>query len=201
MDMDSTLINEEGIDLLAELAGVGEKVTNLTTSAMAGKVDFYSSLRDRVRLLTGHSASLIDKVRESLTFTEGALDLISELKSRAFHIGVVSGGFHEIIDDLLAPLNLDFVRANRFAIRSGFFTGEVLEPIIGPFEKASSLKEFAVSCGVDLSETIAVGDGANDREMIAASGLGVAFCAKPSLNDVADQRIEDRDLRLLLKFL
>lgn len=198
MDMDSTLINEEGIDLLAHFADLGEEVASLTDAAMAGELDFYTSLRRRVALFEGQSIDLLDRVRDSLSLTEGAKDLISTLRQRGWRIGVVSGGFHEIIDSFLEPLELDFVRANRFLTRAGHLTGFVHEPIIGPIEKATALSEFAAKCEIPLSATVAIGDGANDREMLKRAGLGVAFCAKPALKEEADLILDQRDLRLLL---
>lgn len=198
MDMDSTLINEEGIDLLAQVSGVGEAVAALTDAAMHGKQDFYTSLRARTKLLAGQSIRRCREVRARLTFTDGAEELIRELKSRGWRIGVVSGGFHEIIDPLLEPLELDLIRANRFVISGDFLTGEVQEPIIGPLEKATTLKEFAKFFNISIDQCVAMGDGANDREMVMTAGVGVAFCAKPALKEVADIAIEERDLRILL---
>ena len=201
MDMDSTLINEEGIDLLAHLSGVGEAVAAMTESAMAGNLDFYASLRKRVRLLAGQPHHRCNEVRSMLTLTNGAQELISELKREGWRIGVVSGGFHEIIDDFLAPLELDFVRANRFLLSEDRLTGDLQLPIIGPAEKAIALTEFAAAYGIPLQETVAMGDGANDREMIVTAGLGVAFCAKPALQEVADVVITERNLSQLLHHL
>ncbi len=198
MDMDSTLINEEGIDLLAQVSGVGEAVAALTDAAMHGKQDFYTSLRARTNFLAGQSIQRFREVRARLTFTDGAEELIRELKSRGWRIGVVSGGFHEIIDPLLEPLELDLIRANRFVISGDLLTGEVQEPIIGPLEKATTLKEFAKVFNIPIDQCVAIGDGANDREMVMTAGVGVAFCAKPALKEVADIAIEERDLRILL---
>lgn len=198
MDMDSTLINEEGIDLLAQVSGVGEAVAALTDAAMHGNQDFYTSLRARTKLLAGQSIQRFREVRARLTFTNGAEELIRELKSRGWRIGVVSGGFHEIIDPLLEPLELDLIRANRFVISGDLLTGEVQEPIIGPLEKATTLKEFAKVFNIPIDQCVAIGDGANDREMVMTAGVGVAFCAKPALKEVADIAIEERDLRILL---
>ncbi len=199
MDMDSTLINEEGIDLLAERAGVGEQVELLTREAMAGKLDFKDSLQRRTALLGGQPSALLQDVSKSLTFTNGALELISTLHSHGWRIGVVSGGFHQIIDPILDSLNLDFVRANNLEVIAGTLSGAVHEPIIGPLEKALALEEFAAMHGVALSETVAIGDGANDRDMLTRAGLGVAFCAKAALKECADLIIDQRDLRILLE--
>ena len=198
MDMDSTLINEEGIDLLAGFADIGEQVKNLTTAAMQGQMDFATSLRARVELLSGKSTRFLDQVTASLSFTEGAVETIEDLKNRGWMVGVVSGGFHDVIDAFLEPLDLDFVRANRFRTLHDRIEG-VLAPIIGPQEKAMALSEFAASFGIPLSETVAVGDGANDIPMIEAAGLGIAFCAKPALKEVADLCIDERDFRRVLE--
>lgn len=199
--MDSTLINEEAIDLLAELSGVGEEVAAITERAMAGELDFHSALRNRVSLLAGQEISILDRVRDRLTFTAGLGDLLAGLRSMNIRIGVVSGGFHEIIDPLLDGLGLDFVRANRFQISSGKLSGLVADPIIGADEKAGALRDFAERFAIPLSHTIAVGDGANDREMLRISGLGISFCGKPALQEVADVIIEERDLSLILKYI
>lgn len=201
MDMDSTLINEEGIDLLAERAGVGEEVERLTNEAMAGKMDFKASLRERVSLLKGKPLAIVEQVTQSLSLTQGASELITTLRSKGWKIGVVSGGFHEIIDPFLAPLNLDFVRANRFESLDGILTGNVQDPIVGPEEKAIALEDFASLFGVELRETVAVGDGANDREMLKKAELGIAFCAKEALKEVANVIIDERDLKKLLDYL
>lgn len=198
MDMDSTLINEEGIDLLAEEAAIGAEISALTSEAMSGRMDFYESLERRVSLLAGHSAGLLARVRERLTLTLGAEELITALKARGWAVGVVSGGFHEIIDEFLTPLRLDFVRANRFEIRDGVLTGLLQQPVIGPKEKAEALTEFASHHEVPNSVTVALGDGANDRLMLEAAGLGIAFCAKAALKEVADVSIDRRDLSLVL---
>lgn len=199
--MDSTLINEEAIDLLAELSGVGNQVAAITERAMAGELDFHAALRSRVALLAHQEISVLDRVRERLTFTPGLEELLAGLKSKGMRFGVVSGGFHEIIDPLLVDLDLDFVRANRFEISDGQLSGAVADPIIGAEEKAQALKDFAVQFSIPLQETIAVGDGANDREMLRLSGLGISFCGKPALQEVADVNIEYRDLSLILDYV
>jgi phosphoserine phosphatase len=201
MDMDSTLINEEGIDLLAAEAGLGETVANITAAAMSGNRNFYESLTDRVTLLSGQPEMLFDQVRRSLTFTPGALELIRSLQDQDWVIGVVSGGFHDIIDPFLEPLQLNLVRANRFEIHDERLTGQVIPPIIGPREKAQTLNELAAKFSIPTERCVAIGDGANDREMIQAAGIGIAFCAKPALEELADHSIQARDLSLVLDLL
>ena len=198
MDMDSTLINEEGIDLLAEEAEIGGEVAALTSEAMAGRLDFYQSLERRVQLLSGRPETLIGRVQRRLTLTHGAEILVSTLKAHGWVIGVVSGGFHDIIDDFLSPLQLDFIRANRFHIVNGALSGHLQQPVIGPREKTKTLIEFASRHEVAISNTVAIGDGANDRLMLEAAGLGIAFCAKQALKEVADISIDERDLSLVL---
>lgn len=170
----------------------------MTDPAMAGQMDFYSSLRARVKLLSGQPERTLDLVRSSLTLTEGATSLIETLKTRDWRIGVVSGGFHEIIDTFLEPLELDFIKANRFEIQNGILTGEVIDPVIGPQEKAEALRTFATNFDVPLEATVAIGDGANDAHMLKLAGLGVAFCAKPALREVSDLQINQRNLVQLL---
>lgn len=199
--MDSTLINEEAIDLLAESAGVGPEVSKITERAMAGELDFHAALENRVELLAGQDVAILEDVRRRLSFTPGLRKLMVGLQMRSIRFGVVSGGFHEIIDPLLDDLSLDFVRANRFRIASGKLTGEVSHPIIGAEEKARALEDFAESFAIPLTETIAVGDGANDREMLKRAGLGISFCGKPALKEIADVNIEERDLSLILGYI
>lgn len=201
MDMDSTLINEEGIDLLAHYAGIGEEVTAMTSAAMAGERDFYSALTDRVSLFDGMPEDLLNRVRSSLSLTPGALQLIEKLREENWLIGVVSGGFHEIIDEFLEPLSLDFIKANRFEIANGKFTGKVIPPMIGPNEKVATLIDYASRFSIPLNRCVAIGDGANDRQMVQEAGIGIAFCAKPALREVAKHVIDHRDLSLVLEII
>ena len=201
MDMDSTLINEEGIDLLAERLGVGKRVAEMTATAMAGKSDFYSSLQARVSLLQDHPTEILATVTASLSLTKGGPELIRSLQDRGWMVAVVSGGFHEIIDDFLSPLHLDLIRANRFDIQNGRFTGKVITPIIGPKEKAETLIELSQAHQIPKSRCIAIGDGANDREMLQVAGIGIAFCAKDALKRSAQIVIDERDLALVLEHI
>jgi len=186
MDVDSTLIQEEVIDLLAARAGCADEVAKITESAMRGELDFAASLRERVALLAGLDASVLDAVRASLRLTPGARTLIRTLKRLGYKCGIVSGGFTAVIEPLAASLGIDYVAANTLEVADGKLTGRVLEPVIDREGKTEALRRFARAAGVPLSQTVAVGDGANDLGMIAAAGLGVAFNAKPMVRDAAD---------------
>ena len=200
LDVDSTLIDQEVIDELAKIAGLGDQVSEITSRAMAGELDFENALRQRVRLLKGHSKEILTQVRAKITLTHGAEELISTLHSLGVKVGIVSGGFEEVIAPLAGELTLDFFRANRLAIDNGVLTGEVSGRIIGRHEKAEALRDFAKDSGVDISQTVAVGDGANDIEMIKSAGLGIAFCAKAVLRSEASVAIDVRDLRQVLDY-
>jgi len=200
LDVDSTLIDQEVIDELAKIAGLGDQVSEITSRAMAGELDFENALRQRVRLLKGHSKEILTQVRAKITLTHGAEELISTLHSLGVKVGIVSGGFEEVIAPLAEELKLDFFRANRLAIDMGVLTGEVSGRIIGRDEKAEALRDFAKDSGVDISQTVAVGDGANDIEMIKSAGLGIAFCAKAVLRSEASVAIDVRDLRQVLDY-
>jgi phosphoserine phosphatase len=186
MDVDSTLIQEEVINLLAARAGCADGVAKITESAMRGELDFAASLRERAALLAGLDASVLDAVRASLRLTPGARTLIRTLKRLGYKCGIVSGGFTAVIEPLAASLGIDYVAANTLEVADGKLTGRVLEPIIDREGKTEALRTFARAAGVPLSQTVAVGDGANDLGMIAAAGLGVAFNAKPMVRDAAD---------------
>jgi len=186
MDVDSTLIQEEVIDLLAARAGCADEVAKITESAMRGELDFAASLRERTALLAGLDASVLDAVRASLRLTPGARTLIRTLKRLGYKCGIVSGGFTAVIEPLAASLGIDYAAANTLEVADGKLTGRVLEPIIDREGKTEALRRFARAAGVPLSQTVAVGDGANDLGMIAAAGLGIAFNAKPMVRDAAD---------------
>ena len=201
LDVDSTLINEEVIDLLAAQAGVSKEVTQITSSAMAGELDFSESLVKRVSLLAGLSITAIAQVQKKITLTNGAADLITALQSRGDIVAVVSGGFTEIISPLLATLKISKFKANSLEIIEGQLTGKVNGEIVDRRAKAEFLKELVALSGIPLSDTVAIGDGANDIDMIQSAGIGVAFCAKPALVNVADRVINTRDLREVLKVI
>ena len=201
LDVDSTLINEEVIDLLAAQAGVSKEVSQITSSAMAGELDFSESLVKRVSLLAGLSITAIAQVQKKITLTNGAADLITALQSRGDIVAVVSGGFTEIISPLLATLKISRFKANSLEIIEGKLTGKVNGEIVDRRAKAEFLKELVALSGIPLSNTVAIGDGANDIDMIQSAGIGVAFCAKPALVNVADRVINTRDLREVLKVI
>jgi len=186
MDVDSTLIQDEVIDLLAARAGCAAEVAKLTESAMRGEQDFASSLRERVALLAGLEAGVLDEVRGELRLTTGARTLIGTLGGLGYKFGIVSGGFVQVIEPLAAELGIGYVAANVLEIADGKLTGRLNGPVIDRAGKADALRRFAADAGVPLSQTVAIGDGANDLDMIAAAGLGVAFNAKPVVRDAAD---------------
>ncbi|MEG3311691.1 phosphoserine phosphatase SerB [Streptococcus sp. SS-4456] len=201
MDVDSTLIMEEGIDLLGEEAGVGEQVADITERAMRGELDFEEALRERVALLKGLPVSVFDRIIEKIHFTPGAAELVAELKARGFKVAVVSGGFHETVDRLAERLELDYVRANRLEVVDGFLTGQVLGDIVTKDTKKACLEAWAAENGLALSQTIAMGDGANDLPMIQRAGIGVAFCAKPIVQEQAPYQINEKNLYKLIEIL
>src|SRR6201994_4651567 len=186
MDVDSTLIQDEVIDLLADRAGCAAEVAKVTEATMRGELDFEASLRERVALLAGLSEDVLDGVRDALRLTPGAETLIRTLKRLGYRFGIVSGGFTQIIDPLAAELGIDYVAANVLEIVDGKLAGRGAGPVIDRAGKAAALRRFADQAGVPLSQTVAVGDGANDLDMIAAAGLGIAFNAKPVVRDAAD---------------
>ena len=201
MDVDGTLVLQEGIDLLAQEAGVGEKVAEITAQAMNGELDFATSLEARVALLKGLETSIFPKILEQMEVTPGAETLITELHQRGYKVGLVSGGFHEVIDPIARSLGIDLVLANRLEASDGRLTGKVLGGIITPERKKESLLTWAKENHVPRSQTIAMGDGANDLPMIETAGIGIAFMAKPIVAERAPYRIETRDLRLVLEIL
>jgi phosphoserine phosphatase len=185
-DVDSTLIQGEVIEMLAARAGAGAKVAQITEAAMRGELDFAESLRERVATLAGLDASVVDEVADQLELTAGARTTLRTLRRLGFHCGVVSGGFRQVIEPLAHELMLDYVAANELEIVDGKLTGRVVGQIIDRPGKAKALRDFAHQAGVPMEQTVAVGDGANDIDMLAAAGLGVAFNAKPALREVAD---------------
>lgn len=193
-DVDSTFLTQEVIELVAEHAGVRDQVEEITTAAMRGELDFAQSLRARVALLEGLDESVLAAVRGVLIPTPGALELVRRAKAAGWVTALVSGGFHEVIDELAAEIGIDHVRANRFEITGGRFTGRVSGPIIDGTAKRRALEEFAAQHQVPTARIIALGDGANDREMLEAAGTGIAFRAKPALREIADVEIDGESL-------
>jgi len=189
MDVDSTLIQDEVIDLLAARAGCADEVAKVTAAAMRGDLDFTTSLRERVALLAGLDAGVLDEVRGDLRLTAGARTLIETLGGLGYKFGIVSGGFVQVIEPLAAELGIGYVAANVLEISGGKLTGQLSGPVIDRAGKAAALRGFAADAGVPLSQTVAIGDGANDLDMIAAAGLGVAFNAKPVVRDAADTSV------------
>ncbi len=186
MDVDSTLIRDEVIELLAARHGCEAEVRDITERAMRGELDFEQSLRERVRLLAGLPVEAVDAVRAEIRLTPGARTLVETLKDLGLSIGVVSGGFIEIVGPLAADLGITYAHANRLDAADGRLTGGLVGPVVDRAAKAAKLREWAGLERLPLTRTVAIGDGANDLDMLAASGLGIAFNAKPSVRASAD---------------
>jgi phosphoserine phosphatase len=201
MDVDSTLLQDEAIDVLAARAGCAAQVREVTAAAMRGELDFAESLHLRVGLLAGLDASVIDEVAGSLLLAPGARTLIRTLKRLGYRCGIVSGGFTQLTDWLSIELGLDFAEANTLEIADGKLTGRVIGQVIDRAGKERALRRFAATVGVPLSQTVAVGDGANDLDMISAAGLGIAFNAKPAVRDAADTSLSVPHLDAILYLL
>src|SRR5690606_36551587 len=189
MDVDSTLIQGEVIELLAAHAGCAEEVEKITAAAMRGELDFEASLRERVALLAGLPESVFDRVREQVVLTPGARTLVRTLKRLDYRFAIVSGGFTQITDSLKAELGIDYAAANTLEVVDGKLAGRPVGEIVDRPGKARALERFAAEAGVPISQTIAIGDGANDLDMIAKAGLGIAFNAKPVVREAADTAV------------
>ena len=198
LDMDSTLIEQEVINLLGQAAGKSSEIEAITDKAMAGDLDFKTALIERVSLLKGLDHNILNQVRDQITLTKGAKKLVDELHQQGHKVGVVSGGFIEVIEPILKSLEIDFYRANKLKIQDGVLTGEIDGPLIDSHAKRMALEEFANQEQVRLEQTVAIGDGANDLEMIKAAGLGIAFNAKPKVAAAADTTISNQDLSTVL---
>lgn len=201
LDVDSTFIQQEAIELLAAKAGVLEEVARITQAAMRGELDFSESLIARVALLEGLSEDSIMQVQSEITLTDGAVELVELLHSKGHCISLVSGGFTNILQPLVDQLKIDFYRANTLEIVDDRLTGKVLGPIVDRAAKAQALREFAQVCSVELSNTVAIGDGANDLDMMAIAGISIAFNAKPIVQAAADYSITEPSLRTVASLM
>ena len=199
LDCDSTTIQEEVIELIAEAAGTRELVAEVTERAMRGELDFAASLIERVATLAGTPDSVFADVYAQVTLSPGIRELISEVHARGGKVGVVSGGFHEVLDSIAEDLGLDFWLANRLEVHDGALTGRTIGPIVDAAAKANALREWAEATATPLTATVAIGDGANDLEMMAIAEVGVAYNAKPIVIEQADVSIEN-DLALAISF-
>jgi len=189
MDVDSTLISQEVIELLGAKAGVVDQVKAITDRAMAGEIDFEESLRERVGLLKGLPESVLTEVRGEISLTPGAKTLVTTLQKLGHTVAVVSGGFIDVIEPLLQSLDIVHYRANTLEINQGVLTGGLVGPIVDRAAKAQALRDFAAIEKVEIEQTVAIGDGANDLDMIALAGLGIAFNAKPAVRAAADSAL------------
>ena len=199
--MDSTLIQNEGIDELAREMGVYKQVAELTEQAMQGKLPFKESLPLRLKLLKGLTQAQIDAVKSRIKLTKGARELIQTLKKQGHLTAIISGGFDVLALPLQKELQIDFLAINQLKLKNGVFDGNCLEPIIDTQAKADSLIHFAKNAGIDLENTVAIGDGSNDAQMLKASGFGIAFCAKPKLKPFAKLCIDSPDLSEIIRLL
>jgi phosphoserine phosphatase len=201
MDVDSTLIQQEVIDLLADYAGVMPEVKEITEQAMAGKMDFKQSLTKRVGLLEGLSDEIFEWLKPQIELTPGVQELIAAVHRLDGKIGAVSGGFSQVLQPLAQEIGLDYWMANSLEVIDGKLTGSMVGPIIDAEAKATALKSWATESGIALEQTIAIGDGANDIQMLQCAGYAVAFRPKPVLKQYADLVIEENSLLSLIEKL
>lgn len=200
-DVDSTLIEQEAIELLAGFSTSAELVQQITERAMRGEIDFNQSLIERVGTLQGLPDSVLSQVSQELRLTSGARELVAAIHTRGGKAAAVSGGFIQLLDPIRQELRLDFAAANTLGVKNGLLTGSLEGAIVNRQAKADYLLGWADELGLDLSSTIAIGDGANDLGMMAVAGLSVAFCAKPIVNQQADVVLAQRDLAQLISIL
>jgi phosphoserine phosphatase len=194
LDVDSTFIQQEAIELLAAKAGVLTEVSKITDAAMRGELDFAQSLLARVQLLKGLPETVFDQVRDEITLTDGASDLVKLLHGQGHVVSLVSGGFVNIMQPIVDELKIDYFKANTLEVVDGLLTGQVLGSIVDRAAKAQALTEFALDAQVDMENTVAIGDGANDLDMMALAGLSIAFNAKPVVIQAADLSITEPTL-------
>ncbi|WP_061962004.1 phosphoserine phosphatase SerB [Demequina flava] len=194
LDVDSTLITSEVIEMIAARAGTEPEVAAVTEAAMRGEIDFGESLRQRVATLEGVPDTVFAEVLDEVQFTPGAHELISTLQARGWTAALVSGGFEEVVGPLAEKIGISLYRANRLEVADGKLTGRTLGPVIDRAAKATALREYAAQVGVDPAHAVAVGDGANDLDMMAAAGLGIAFNAKPVVQSQADAAVNEPSL-------
>jgi phosphoserine phosphatase len=195
LDVDSTFIEQEAIELLAAKAGVLDEVARITDAAMRGELDFAQSLVARVALLRGLSEDAIGQVQEEIRLTDGAAELVALLHEKGHCVSLVSGGFNNILQSIVDELKIDFYKANTLEVIDGKLTGKVVGAIVDRAAKAEALKDFAQRCSVDLINTVAIGDGANDLDMMQIAGISIAFNAKPIVEAAADYSIKEPSLR------
>ena len=189
MDVDSTLVQGEVIEMLAERAGCLDRVREVTEAAMRGELDFETSLRERVALLAGLDASALDGVYDALELAPGARTLVRTLKRLGYRFAIVSGGFTQVTERIAADLGIDFAAANELEVVEGRLTGRIVGAVVDRAGKADALRRFAAAAGVSEAATVAIGDGANDLDMLSAAGLGIAFNAKPVVQQAADTAV------------
>ena len=201
LDVDSTFIQQEAIELLAAKAGVLDRVAAITESAMRGELDFEQSLRTRVGLLKGLPESAITEVQNEIRLTDGAHDLVNTLHAKGHSVALVSGGFINIIKPMIESLSIRHYKANTLEIVGGVLTGELVGPIIDRAAKGAALLEFAKVSGVEIKNTVAIGDGANDLDMMALAGLSIAFNAKPIVVQAADFAINEPSLSSVVELI
>jgi phosphoserine phosphatase len=194
LDVDSTLIQQEVIELLANRVGVMPEVKKITDLAMAGHLDFEQSLVQRVSLLKGLSTDVFTQVRQEIQFTPGAKELVAAVHSLGGKVGAVSGGFSQVLDGLAEEIGLDYWLANELEVSSGLLTGLIVGAVVDAESKSRALMNWAKDAGIAIDQTIAIGDGANDVEMLRAAGLAIGFRPKEVLREYADIVIEENSL-------
>lgn len=203
MDVDSTLIEQEVIELIAAFAGTQELVKEVTESAMRGEIDFKESLKRRVATLAGVDQASLAEIRKQITFSPGAPELVKAIQDRGWSVALISGGFTEIVSVLAAELNIPLFQANQLAVIDGKLSGETVGQVVDRAYKAQALQAFAEQLDIPLSQTVAIGDGANDLDMIAKAKIGIAYRAKPIVQEVAPYNIDHlpQALEIVLDYL